>query len=271
MLSRNRWPVGVCSWSLRSDIAGIAVAMKELGLQHIHLELGLALGKGGVDYLKEVRKHDWIITSGMIGFPQEDYATLDTIRRTGGIVPDAEWPANRRMFVEAAKIAADLGTPYLSMHAGFLDHTNAAYAAKFYDRIRTLADEAHALGLTLLMETGQESAADLKRFAEEMNHPALGINFDPANMLLYNKDDSCSVVRLLSPWVRHIHIKDATRSKTPGQWGKEVPWGDGEVRASEFMDTLEAVGFSGSLAIEREGGAKRMDDIRLAVARVQSR
>ena len=269
MLGRNRWPVGVCSWSLQCDATGVAAAMKELGLQHIHLALGPALGQEGAEYLKVIQKQNWTITSGMIWFPQEDYSTLDAIRRTGGVVPDAAWPGNRRMFVEAAEIAADLGTQNLSMHAGFLDHTDAAYARKFYERMRILADAAGERGLTLLLETGQESAADLRHFAEEMNHPALGINFDPANMILYNKDEPCAAVRTLAPWIRHIHIKDATRTKTPGQWGAEVPWGDGEVGASDFLNTLEAIGYAGPLAVEREAGNQRLEDIKLAIARLK--
>jgi len=36
MKCRN-WPVGVCSWSLQTDIAGVADAMKKIGLEHVHL------------------------------------------------------------------------------------------------------------------------------------------------------------------------------------------------------------------------------------------
>jgi L-ribulose-5-phosphate 3-epimerase len=117
------------------------------------------------------------------------------------------------------------------------------------------------------LETGQESAAELRRFIEEMNHPALGINFDPANMILYNKDEPKAALRILAPWVRHVHIKDAIRTKTPGQWGQEVPWGDGEVGAREFLNTLAAVNYRGALAIEREAGNQRLADIKLAIAR----
>ncbi len=247
MKTKQGWPVGVCSWSLQENIA----AMEELGLKHVHLAYRTPPRPG------------WTVTSTMINFPQEDYSTLDSIRRTGGIVPDAEWLGNRKLFLEAAEVTADLGVKFLSMHAGFLEHTG-----KFYDRVRNLADIAGEEGVKLLLETGQESAADLRRFLEDLHHPALGINFDPANMILYDKDEPKSAVRILAPWVRHVHIKDAVRTKVPGQWGQEVPWGEGEVGADKFLDVLQDVNYIGALAIEREAGETRLADIKLAVQRL---
>ncbi len=258
MITRQGWPIGICSWSVGRDNKGMDEAMKELGITHVHLEIDRPPMPG------------WLVTSTMVGFPQEDYSTLDSIRRTGGIAPDAEWPGNRKVFGEAAKVTAKLGVKFLSMHAGFIDHTDASYAAKFHDRIRNLADLAGELGITVLLETGQESAADLRRFMETLNHPALGINFDPANMILYDKDEPKDAVRILAPWVRHVHIKDAIRTKVPGQWGREVPWGAGEVDAREFIGVLQATGYQGAVAIEREGGNNRMADIKSAIQQLMA-
>jgi L-ribulose-5-phosphate 3-epimerase len=156
------------------------------------------------------------------------------------------------------------------MHAGFIDESNSAYAKKFYDRIKCLADAASDKNIMLLLETGQETAQELRHFLEKLNHPAVGVNFDPANMILYNKGDPIEAVRELSPWVKHIHIKDAIRTKQPGTWGTEVPWGDGQVGSKRFLHTLEEIGFEGVLAIEREAGADRLADIRLAAERLHS-
>lgn len=268
MLSRGKWQIGVCSWSLQSDVDGVARAMDELGIEHIHLAVGPAAEAGGDAYLDAVRARNWTITSTMIGFPQEDYTTLDTIKASGGIVPDAAWETNCDLFMKALEATVSLGVSQLSMHAGFLDHTDATYARKFYDRIRCLADACADNDVALLMETGQESADDLRRFMEEMDHSALAINFDPANMILYNKDNPIDAVRILGPWIKHVHIKDAVRTTTPGEWGAEVPWGDGEVGSEEFLNALEEIGFSGALAIEREAGDQRLTDVRKAVSRL---
>jgi len=203
-----------------------------------------------------------------MNFDYEDYTTLDTIKMTGGIAPDAQWPASGEAFAKAAKITAGLGSKYIMMHVGFLDHSDPIYAKKFYDRVRHLGDCAGESGVTLLMETGQETAEDLQRFVETLNHPNVLLNFDPANLILYNKDEPMSAFRRLAPWVRHIHIKDAIRTKVPGTWGSEVVWGDGEVNPYAFLNTLADCGFNGALAIEREAGEQRVKDISVAVRRL---
>jgi len=266
----KNWPIGVCSWSLQTDIDDVAEAMKKIGLEHVHLGIRAAIGAEGADVLAAIQKQDWTITSTMIDFPQEDYTTLDTIKVTGGVAPDDCWEQNRDLFVGAADVTVKLGVKYLSMHAGFVDESDAAYARKFYDRITCLADAAAEKDLILLLETGQETAEELKHFLEELNHPAIGVNFDPANMILYDKSNPIEAVKVLAPWIKHIHIKDATRTKQPGTWGAEVPWGDGEVQPEAFLNALSEIGFDGALAIEREAGDNRFGDVKLAAERLTS-
>lgn len=266
----NAWPVAICSWSLRSDVAGVADAMRQLGIDHVNLALKPALREGGDEYLAAVRRQVWTITAMTIGFPQEDYTTLESIRATGGIVPDEHWPENRQAVVRAAEITAGFGVRYLTLHAGFLESDEAAYARKVHDRLRWLADAAAGQGLGLLLETGQETAECLRTLLEELNHPALGVNFDPANMILYGKGDPVAAVQTLGPWIKHVHVKDAVRTRQPGTWGTEVPWGEGEVGSREFLTALKEIGFVGALAIEREAGNDRLGDMKLAAERLAS-
>ena len=156
----KNWPIAVCSWSLREDITGVARAMADLGIEHVHLAVRSAVSDKG--YLAAVEKQNWNITSTMIDFPQEDYSTLDSIMRTGGIVPDDCWEDNKQLFMEAADVTRDLGVEYISMHAGFIDETDTEYAARIAGRIRCLADAAAERQLTLLLETGQETAGQLR-------------------------------------------------------------------------------------------------------------
>ena len=98
--------------------------------------------------------------------------------------------------------------------------------------------------------------------------PGAGVNFDPANMILYGKGDPVAAAKTLAPWIRHIHVKDAVKTKTPGTWGAETPWGDGEVNQAAFLCALEQAGYKGAFAIEREGGKNRAADIALAAKRL---
>jgi L-ribulose-5-phosphate 3-epimerase len=267
----RKWPIGVCSWSLRTDIPGVAGAMQEMGLEHVHLAIRPAVEDPSGEYLKAIRAQRWTITSTMIDFPQEDYSTLDAIRRTGGVVPDDCWQRNHDLFVRAADITARLGVKYLSMHGGFIDEKDQASAKKMHERIGVLADAAQERGVILLLETGQETAGELRRFLTRLEHNSVGVNFDPANMILYDKGNPIRAIRTLAPWIHHLHIKDALRTKQPGTWGSEVPWGDGEVGMSEFLGVLEEIEFAGALAIEREAGDNRLGDIKQAIARLASR
>jgi L-ribulose-5-phosphate 3-epimerase len=259
------WPVGVCSWSLQTDVQGVANAMKELDLQHVHLAIRAAVEEADGRELGAIKAQDWTITGTMIDFPQEDYSTLESIKATGGVVPDASWKRNRDLFVGAAKLTASLGVKYLSLHAGFIDESDKAYAAKMCARIRMLANAAHDYGVILLLETGQETAEELRDFLQELDHNSVGVNFDPANMILYDKGDPIEAVRALAPWIHHLHVKDALRTKQPGTWGAEVPWGAGQVGPERFLAALDEVGFEGAMAIEREAGDNRLGDIKLAV------
>jgi L-ribulose-5-phosphate 3-epimerase len=151
------------------------------------------------------------------------------------------------------------------MHFGFVDMQNPAKAKALIERTRMLADSADEHNIMLLMETGQESAGELRDFLEKLRHPALGVNFDPANMILYGKGNPVDAVGVLGPWIKHVHIKDAIKTKTPGTWGSEVVWGAGEVDAGKFLNALKSAGFTGALAVEREGGDNRLGDIKTAV------
>ena len=263
----KNWPIGVCSWSLRTDITGVADAMRKIGLEHVHLGIRPAVEND--DVLTAIEEQDWTISSTMIDFPQEDYSTLESIKKTGGIAPDKDWERNHELFMGAVEVTVRLGVKFLSMHAGFIDERDPAYIKKFYDRIRTLADIAGRKNLVLLLETGQETASELRHFLEKLNHPAVGVNFDPANMILYDKGNPIEAVKILARWVKHIHIKDAIRTKQPGTWGAEVPWGDGQVQSEKFLKTLKDIKFEGVLAIEREAGDDRFGDIKLAAERLR--
>ena len=251
---------------MHNNTTELAKLMAEVGITHTHLALGPAFEPDGKAYLDAIEKQGWQLTATMIGFAQEDYSTLETIRKTGGIVPDTCWEQNKKLVLDAIKLTASLGAKYLEFHFGFIEMTNIVLA----DRARYLADAAAKASVVLLMETGQETAMTLAEFLEKLEHPALAVNFDPANMILYGKGEPTDAVKVLGRWIRHVHAKDALRSPVAGQWGKEVAWGSGHVGGEVFLKTLKQTGFTGALSIEREAGASRVDDIKCAAKAMQS-
>jgi L-ribulose-5-phosphate 3-epimerase len=268
-------PLGVCSWSLRSaGMAELVKSVKELGLEHIQLALtGLMQmdEKKRAEEIAILRASGLKLTAGMISFPGEDYSTIAMIQRTGGYVPDADWLARWALSLETAKLAVQLGIKLVSTHIGFVPHATATGFATIADRTRSVAQDFAGLGVDLVMETGPEPAADMRDFIEKLAQPNLFVNFDPANMLLYGAGEPIAALRLLAPHIRHIHLKDAIASKSPGKdWGEEVPFGSGQVGAGRFLNAVEEIGYRGPLVIEREAGNDRMGDVRKAIDSARS-
>jgi sugar phosphate isomerase/epimerase len=206
-------------------------------------------------------KNNVSIISGMLRCAGEDYSTLETIRATGGIVPDDTWEENLRNFRRGAEFAARLGLRLITIHAGFVPHREEAGYAKLRERLLAVDALFAAKGIALGLETGQETAEELAELLRDLGSGNIGVNFDPANMILYGKGDPVAAVRTLAPWLRQLHLKDARHSKVPGTWGEEVPVGRGDVDWARFFEALRELGFAGDMAIEREAGDRRVADI----------
>ena len=269
--------LGVCSWSFRLPMDSVAAEMKKLGLKRIHLALqpflegesrhGAGEDAASLEKVKErIASGEWVLSATMIGFPQEDYSTLETIKKTGGVVPDDVWESNKKIVRAGAKLSAELKSPVLALHAGFLDESDPVALKKYTERVKFIVDTCGEAGVPVALETGQESAEDLANFLSSM--PGVGVNFDPANMILYGKGEPREAVKILTPWIRQVHVKDALFTEKPGTWGTEVPWGDGAVGARAFITELEKTGYKGNYVIEREAGDNRAAEIGLAAERL---
>jgi sugar phosphate isomerase/epimerase len=267
--------IGVCSWSLQPQGAAHLVEMvKQVGLEHVQLALWPIVeldDKRKYLELGHLKKSGLTFTAAAMAFPGEDYSSIDAIRRTGGYVPDEQWPVRKKLSVMAAQLAAELNIRKLSTHIGFVPaETDPGYDA-IKSRVRQVAEVCKSHDVDLLLETGQERADELLAFLHDVQAPNVFINFDPANMILYGAGDPIAAVKTLAPFIRHVHVKDATASKAPGvEWGEEVAFGEGQVGPTRFLDAMRAIKYDGTLAIEREAGSDREGDVRKAVEALRS-
>ncbi len=260
--------LAVCSWSLQpSSPQDLIAKLKETGLQRVQLALDPLRENPGLwgKAPEQLRQSGFTIVSGMFGCVGEDYTTLESIRLTGGIGPDATWEQNWKNIQASAALSRQLGLKLVTFHAGFLPHdTSDPVFKKMLKRLKEVADIFDRVQITLGFETGQETAPQLLQVLKELKAGNVGVNFDPANMILYDKGNPIEAVRALGPWIHQVHIKDATRTKVPGTWGAEVPVGTGEVDWRAFFAVLNDFKFDGNLVIEREAGEQRVADIRKA-------
>ncbi len=265
-LFRHR--LAVCSWSLQAATPQELIArLKETGVRRVQLALDPLREQpqiwGAAGQL--LHEHGFTVISGMFGCVGEDYTTLETIRATGGIAPDHTWAENWENIQETAEIAAALGLRLATFHAGFLPHEESDPSfPKLTHRLNLIADVFAAKGMDVAFETGQERAPVLHEFLKKLGRANVGVNFDPANMILYDQGNPIDALRELSAWLKQIHIKDAVRTEVPGTWGQEVTAGTGQVPWKEFFTTLREVKFTGHCSIEREAGSNRVGDIRAA-------
>jgi len=258
----------VCSWSLQpANPQDLVVKLLATGVRRLQLAL---------DPLREApevwaqapslfRQNGISMVSGMFGCVGEDYTTLETIRLTGGIAPDSTWDHNWKNIQATVALAKQLGLKLITFHAGFLPHDESDPSfATLAARLAHVADAFLAENIVLGLETGQETAPVLLQLLQRLNRPNLGVNFDPANMILYDKGNPIEAMRVLGPWIRQVHLKDARHTQVPRTWGEEVAVGAGEVDWRAFFNTLDQLNFTGDLIIEREAGAQRVPDIRQA-------
>jgi sugar phosphate isomerase/epimerase len=249
--------IGVCSWSLRpASVDDLLKSMDTLGLEHMQLALGWLIEMDPDTQKAAIEKlaaSNITITGGMISFPGETYTTIASIRKTGGVVPSDLWPNRRDRAVLAGNVAKQLGLTMITTHIGFVPPGNDPGYATVLERVTDLANVYAPLGLDLLLETGQEKAHELLRFLNDLTPRNVGVNFDPANMIMYAAGDPVEAVATLGRHIRHVHIKDATASENPGvEWGREVPFGAGDVDHTGFLRAVEDVGYDGPLVIECE-------------------
>ncbi len=265
-VARFKDRLAVCGWSLQApDPATLTERMTAAGFRRVQLDLDCFREQPQVwDSAPDLfAKSGIVAVSGMFRTVGEDYSTLESIRRTGGIVPDETWERNLANAEVTARNAERLGLRFVMFHAGFLPHDPAAPEfGKLADRVRQIARLFAARGITLGCETGQETAAALRTFLEHLGEPNVAVNFDPANMLLYGNGDPVAAVREVGRWIRGVHMKDAAVTKVPGTWGTELAVGRGQVDWPAFLAALDEAGFDGWMCFEREAGDRRVEDLR---------
>ena len=231
--------LAVCSWSLQPESPEALLAkLDEIGIPRLQIALDPFRENPAVwNKFHDLAKQRGVTcVSGMFGTVGEDYTTMETIKRTGGVVPDQHWDQNWKNIQETAALASKMGLKLVTFHAGFLPHEESdPNFKKLLERIAKIADLFAQRGLDLGFETGQEEAGTLKMFLQKLGRKNVGVNFDPANMILYDKGNPIEALRTLAPWLKQCHIKDGNKTKKAVQRGEEVTAGTGQLEWKAYF------------------------------------
>ena len=196
--------------------------------------------------------------------------------------------------IEKSKRIVDLS---LTLECGIVTtHIGVVPTDKNHDRYKimqeacyTLAEYADSVGARFAVETGPETSADLKAFLDSLGGTkGVGVNLDPANLVMVTGDDPVGAVHNLKDYSVHTHAKDGVMLHRGNpeyiygvvhpvpeefqgiQYFAEVPLGQGSVHFDTYMAALDEIGYKGFLTIERECGDTPEADIRLAAEHLRA-
>ncbi|MGI5868019.1 MAG: sugar phosphate isomerase/epimerase family protein [Kiritimatiellia bacterium] len=180
----------------------------------------------------------------------------------GLVPPEFRW-ARIEALQRWADFAVELGAPAIVTHCGFLPEnmTDPEFEPTCI-AIDQVARYCKDRGLGFWFETGQETPVTLLRYIETVGLDNLGINLDPANLLMYGRGNPIDALEVFGKHVRCVHAKDGCVPTNGAHLGPEVKVGDGMVRYPEFVRRLLDIGFDGDFIIEREiSGEQQKKDI----------
>ena len=182
---------------------------------------------------------------------------------TLGLVP-VEYRYDRmKDLMAGSDFAKKLGVVNVATHVGFLpENPNTEQYHAVVCAIRLVAEHCKNNNQYFLFETGQETPVTLRRTIEDIGTGNLGINLDPANLILYGKANPIDALDVFGEYVRDVHAKDGCYPTDGQNLGMEMPIGEGKVNFPLFVQKLKDVGYDGTLIIEREiSGEQQIKDI----------
>lgn len=274
------FPIGIIVDSFRIDIREGVKKAAELGAQGI--QVYSTRGEMAPENLSPAARReflDLVKSNGLV------VSALCGDLGGGGFTK----PENNAEKIEKSKrildLAKDLETDVVTTHIGVVpsdtEHPRYKILQEACGELAAYADELKA---HFAIETGPETSAVLRVFLDSLNSRGVGVNMDPANLVMVTGDDPVLGVHTLKDYIVHTHAKDGVQLfyKDPeivygmtkevivtGSSFEEVPLGEGSVDFPNYLKALKDIGFKGFLTIEREVGDNPEQDIANAVTFLQ--
>jgi len=228
---------------------------------------------------------------------RERELAMSALSRWGGdidlgdveVAPRGIEDAKRTLEMAADVMSEDSGQGIWQAHIGVMPRSMSGPRwDSFLRSAEAIVKHGEKVGACLAIETGPEPSAVMEKLMSTFDSPALRVNYDPANLILWPGlfhtdtsliekfgppaepyDEETAVrefepvegVKRLGKYTVHTHAKDA---KCDDGQAQEVPLGEGWVDWPRYLRLLKESGYDGYLAIERETGADPVGDIERA-------
>lgn len=243
--------------------------LKQMGMECCQLvcwEEALFTDAMAVRVKKAAADYGVDITAFWCGWPGPKVWDFYEGQKTLGLVPEEYREMRLNTLLRGADFTEKIGVRDLVTHAGFMpENPYDPQYAPTVDALCRLAAYCRERGLRFLFETGQETPVTLLRVIEEIGTGNVGINLDPANLLLYGKGNPVDSLDVFGKYVWGIHGKDGEYPTDGKKLGQEKPLGQGRVNYPLFIRRLKEIGYPGDITIEREiEGEEQKKDIRMA-------
>ena len=253
--SDMRLPIGIFLRSTGHDDPVLALeAVRTLGVDLIQVSRlpdRFYTPAGAREFAGQMKRTGVRASSVVIVFDGESYRDREAVEKTVGFRPVALIPERLAYARRVVDFSADIGSDVVTFHVGFLpkDPKDPIYISML-EATDALARYAAAKGVTISLETGQETAAELEAFLEGIKSARVGVNFDTANLVLYGIEEPAAALARLLPRVTSLHIKDGLPPPDARSLGREARLGEGQVDVRTCLRILRESAFSGPLIIE---------------------
>jgi L-ribulose-5-phosphate 3-epimerase len=210
-------------------------------------------------------KYGISITSLWAGWPGKVVWDFIEGPATVGLVPLATRKERCCIIKRASDFAAEIGVGSVTTHIGFVPESpsDPLYPGLIAD-LKDIALHCKSKGQFFCFETGQETPVTMLRMIEDIEVDNLGINFDPANLILYGKANPIDALGILGRFVRGVHVKDGRYPTNGRELGTETVLGEGQVNIPLFLSKLNELGYKGALTIEAEIAGMQQEEIQKA-------
>jgi len=131
------------------------------------------------------------------------------------------------------------------------------------EALLALGTHGDRIGCMLALEIGLDSGEKVRDYLAGLDVGSLGVNYDPANLLL-NGHDPVQNLTPLRDRIAHTHGRDA-RAATVSGVAQEVPLGAGDVDWLSYVAALAALEYRGWVVVERQTGDRRLADVESGV------
>lgn len=229
-----------------------------------NLEVAATLGIDGVQFYVSDDLPDEVVKDHLDRIKDKGMVFSALCGDIGGYDdPDANKEKVDR-FKRILDLSKKLECNIVTTHIGKIpEDTSCVKYNTMFEACKSIADYAASIGATFAIETGPEKAIYLKEFLDKLDSKGIGVNLDPANLVMCSHDDAAFAANVLSKYIVHTHAKDGIPVGHNGYL--EVPLGQGGVHYDTYIPALHYAGFDGFLTIERECGDTPEKDIGMAV------